>query len=182
MTATTTDMTPRKIVELFKIIARYSPATYGDGDVEGWFLVAQREGWQFGAAGRAVFDHCTSLPGSAPWIKPGDVSARLREVGSAVMASYVEPRPDDPKILDDGPRYLAWSREQRARHRNAGLAAYAATGELPPPPRPEPLGNGGPNVIAEVLAAAPEGPRQEIAKAVARMHRRAIEAPKGRRS
>lgn len=162
-----TNLTHGRVLDLFEIIARYSPATYGPDDVEAWYVVAQIEGWDYAAAGRAVIDHCAALGSDAPWIKPGDVSTRLREVRERIMESYEEPRPEDPTILDS-PDYMPWQREQRARHRARGLAHYAQTGELPPPRRPQPLGNR----LPEILAGVPEHARPAIEAGFRRIVRR----------
>jgi hypothetical protein len=159
----TTDVTPIDMINLLQIAARYTPLTFGDDDVEAWMVVAALDAWPLAAARAAVIQHCQRIPSDAPWIKPGDVSKRIREIERLAMVSFEDPVM--PKELPDGMTWPEYLRAKQREHKRRHLDEWARTGIEPKPVPPPPLGSGdGP-----ALAGVPDEIRPAIEAGLRRM-------------
>lgn len=154
------------IVELLAFAAVFDQRKADDIDVKAWLAVAQAQRWTRASAQRVILEHY-SAGTERPRIDPARITDRLRALRSAAAESFEAPR--IPEGLA-GADYPPWLRAQLAQHVDARLQQWADTGQEPSRALPPPAARIG--SLRELVAAAPDHVKPELAAGVARVQQR----------
>jgi hypothetical protein len=130
-------MTPDQIIDLLTLAAAFDQRTVGDADTEAWLAVADVEHWTRELAHRALIEHYRANAARGR-VTPAHISDRIREARDRVRLAAVHRDLTPPRQLADNPRAeAAWRVAEAARLVAAGMARWAATGELPAIDQPD---------------------------------------------
>jgi hypothetical protein len=153
-----------EVTKLLGLAAAYDQRTVGEADVEAWSAAGEVGRWSFAAARRAIVEHY-ARDADRPRITPAAVSDRIRTLRGQAAESFEAPV-IPPEL--NGADYPRWYRAQLAEHIDGQLDRWASTGQEPDRALPA-AGN---QSLADLIAAAPEHVRGELAASAERIRNR----------
>jgi hypothetical protein len=157
------------VAELLAFAAVFDQRKADKLDVKAWLGVAQAQRWTRPAAQRVILEHY-SAGADRPRIDPARITDRIRTLRSRAAETFEAPRiPDNLPNRD----YPTWYRTQLAAHVDALVDHWGHTGHEPPIERAAAAAII--RSLPELVAAAPEHARQQLADGTRRInHRRPL--------